>query len=182
VAVGDELLVDDPGRALLELPLPEPREVSVRADDHVLAAQPLEHLLHLVEPRRAELFVELDLEAERRGERLDGLDAAQVRARDDQVDPELGERFDEAVGLEPSPFVHGPDAVVSLPGVPVAGASVADQEQAQTSSSTGSESSTTRSRSHVRKCAASSKSTQRTSSTPSPAIGSSSPYGSSIAQ
>jgi hypothetical protein len=154
----------------------------VGADGHVLSAQTLEHLGKLVEPRRTEPLVELDLEAEGNGEWLDRLDASQVRARDDPVDPELRERIDEPVALEPSPLVHRSDAVISFPGVAVTRARVPNQEQAQTSSSTGSESSTTRSRSHVKYCAASSKSTQRTSSTPSPAIGSSRPYGSSIAQ
>ena len=38
VALGHELVVHDPGRALLELPVAEPRQVTVRADGHVLAA------------------------------------------------------------------------------------------------------------------------------------------------
>ena len=153
----------------------------MRAHDRLLALQLLEHLGHVVEAVRREPFVELDLEPPRLGQRLDRLDAAQVRAGEDAVDREPGEGVDEGVSLLSASIVDRPDAVVSLPLLAIAGAGVPMEKEAHTSSSTGSEASTARSRAQDRLSVAVASGTQRHSSTPSPSIGLA-PEGSSIAQ
>ena len=62
-----------------------------------------------------EALVALDLEPERRGERLDGLDAADVRARHDPPHAERDERVHEFRGLAPAAFVERPEMIFIVP-------------------------------------------------------------------
>ena len=82
--------------------------------------------------RRAlgELRSLLDGEAERTGERLDGLAAADVRAREHAPDVVTGESGHEALGLSAAPVVERSQLIelIVLPVDTVAGSGVAEEE------------------------------------------------------
>ena len=64
----------------------------------------------------AELVAQLDLDTAARRERLDRLDAAQVRAGEDALDRERLERRNERERLLATPLVERPQPVVAEPG------------------------------------------------------------------
>lgn len=76
-----------------------------------------------------ELLAQLDLEATRYGERLDGLHAAVIGAREDPRQRKACKRLDKRFCLLASAVVEWPPAVVAFPLGPMAGASVSDQQQ-----------------------------------------------------
>lgn len=75
-----------------------------------------------------QLLARLDDEIARNSERLDRLDAAVGRARDDAVDLVAGEQLHERLRLAPALVVQRPQPVVARPPVAVAGTRVADQQ------------------------------------------------------
>src|SRR4051812_34075652 len=92
-------------------------------------------VLHLLEQsqrlRQAGAFGEgvggLDVDLEATGERRHGLDAADVRAAQDQVDRLLHELVDDAVGLHAADLRQGPERVVALPAAAGARPRVTDK-------------------------------------------------------
>jgi hypothetical protein len=110
----------------------------------------------------AELLAQLDLQTAPMRERLDRLDAAVVRAREDAVDVVVFERVDERGSLLAPFLVERPPPVVTAPLLAVAGSSVAYEQNGQSSPRR-----TSMSRWYVRRVRASSSETQATSSTSS---------------
>ena len=62
-----------------------------------------------------EALVVLDLELQRRGERLDGFDAARVRARHDPQNAKRDELVHELSSLPPTAFVERPEVIFIVP-------------------------------------------------------------------
>ena len=106
----------------------------------------------------------LDFEPARLHERLDRLEATDVRAREDPADLVALQLLDQAPGLLPPALVEGPQAIIAIPLRPLPGCGVADQEDDRASTSSR-ELRTARSRFQESICAASSMGNQRTSST-----------------
>ena len=71
----------------------------------------------------------LDGQAERRGERLDGLAAAHVRARQDPLHGERGEQLGVGIGVTAPQLVERAQVIVVVPGPAVAGESVAEEQE-----------------------------------------------------
>ena len=69
----------------------------------------------------------LERQAERRGKRLDRLDTANVRARDDAANPERSQQLDELRCLVPTADVERAKPVVAAPVALVAGPRVTDE-------------------------------------------------------
>ena len=127
------------------------------ADDTVLAQQLGSGVsLALFEP-----LVQLHLQPERSGQRLDRLDAADIRAREDTPQTERPQERDE-IGRLPAPArIERPQTVVVLPVEAVSGRGMAKQDARHSCSSNG------RSRGQLRMAAARSGVSQRISSTSS---------------
>ena len=153
----DRAALENDGRALLQASRDERvDDVAMRAGhDTVLAQQLCGGRAHSL----AEAIVMLERQAERRGERLDRLDAASVGARDDAANPERSQQLDELRCLVPTAKVERAKPVVAAPVALVAGRSVPDEHARHRPSSSG------RSRDQVSRSAASSGASQRISST-----------------
>ena len=76
-----------------------------------------------------ELVAVLERKASRPRERLDGLDAAAVRARQDAVSGRSREQLHERGGLSRPLLVERPRAIVADPRVRIACGRVADQDE-----------------------------------------------------
>ena len=101
----------------------------------------------------------LELHSERGGERLDRLDAADVRARDDAPHSERPQELDEIGGLPPPARIERAQMVLVLPVAGAPGGGVAQQDARHRRSSRG------RSRGQLSRLAASSGVSQAISST-----------------
>src|SRR4051812_48193030 len=75
-----------------------------------------------------ERIVEVDLDPDRARQRLDGLDAAHVRARHDPIDLEATKERDERCRLLAAALVERPQPVVAVPLVGVARPRVSNEE------------------------------------------------------
>ena len=108
-----------------------------------------------------EPLVQLHLQPERGGQRLDRLDAADIRAREDAPHTERPQELDELGGLQAPARIEGTQMVVVLPVEAVSGRGMAEQDARHSCSSSG------RSRDQLRMAAARSGVSQRISSTSS---------------
>jgi hypothetical protein len=70
----------------------------------------------------------LDLEAQGGREGPDGLDAADVRAREDFLDVQVGKRRSNSIRLFPAARVERPQAIVARPSPALSGTSMADED------------------------------------------------------
>jgi hypothetical protein len=84
----------------------------VRAADNTVLAQQVGSGPSCALP---EPVVLLDLQPERRSQRLDGLDTAHIRARDEAAHSQRTEDLDEIGGLAPAALVERTQMVVMLP-------------------------------------------------------------------
>ena len=106
----------------------------------------------------AELLAALDLESPRAGERLHGLNAAQIGARQHSIDGKAPQQTDKSSGLSATSVVQRAETVVALPVAALARPGVPDEEDQ-------GDSTTARSPSQVRSSSAAASVTQRASST-----------------
>ena len=104
-------------------------EPTVAADDDVAAGERVhERVPGVPHQRLAELRAHDHVEPAGVGERRDGLDAPDRRARQDLLDRERGQEADELVGLPPPLLVERAQPVVARPGARVARRRVADED------------------------------------------------------
>src|SRR5436309_2984928 len=122
------LLLTHPGQCVAQPAVTAHRDILIEQRTYELDA--LLELLFL-----AELVANLDLEAVGLRERLDGLDAPVVGARQDARQRVLGERSDEIDRLLPAAFIERTPAIVRRPFGALAGAGMADEQHHRVNSS-----------------------------------------------
>ena len=127
-----QLVVEHEGRALAPLAriVQCVLEAAVAADDHILSGELLQERTAVVPLAiLGELLARDELQPARGGERLDGLDAAERRARVDRRDAERSEARHEVKRLLAPALVQWPYAVVALPRCPIARRSMTHEDR-----------------------------------------------------
>src|SRR2546429_7239737 len=107
-----------------------PDQIAMRAQDDIVELGVVHELVSTAQPaalREGRGLLDVDLAVAR--QRLDGLHAAEVRARVDRGDLERLHHVDQALGLLHALPAERPDAVVALPVAAAAGLRVANEEK-----------------------------------------------------